>query len=61
MRNMDVRINDTIVCYDKSDMLCAPRAFWMLKVFGASNVFILNGTFSKWKNENRPTESGENR
>jgi thiosulfate/3-mercaptopyruvate sulfurtransferase len=61
MKSLDVRITDTIVCYDKIGMLSAPRAFWMFKTFGATNVYILNGTFSKWKKENRPTESGDNR
>ena len=61
MKSLDVRITDTIVCYDKIGMLSAPRAHWMFKVFGAPNVYILNGTFSKWKAENRPTESGDNR
>jgi thiosulfate/3-mercaptopyruvate sulfurtransferase len=48
MKKLDVRKSDTIVVYDKSGMLSAPRAFWMLKSFGASDVRILNGTFSKW-------------
>jgi thiosulfate/3-mercaptopyruvate sulfurtransferase len=41
-------------------MLSAPRAFWMLKTFGAPNVFILNGTFSKWEAEKRPVDTGDN-
>jgi thiosulfate/3-mercaptopyruvate sulfurtransferase len=60
MQALNVRKNDTIVVYDKSGMLSSPRAFWMLKTFGASNVFILNGTFSKWLNEKKSTESGDN-
>lgn len=61
MKSLDVRITDTIVCYDKTGMLSSPRAHWMFKVFGAPNVHILNGTFKKWKEENRPTESGDNK
>jgi thiosulfate/3-mercaptopyruvate sulfurtransferase len=59
MKNIDVRVNDYIVCYDKCGMLSSPRAYWMFKIFGAKKVFILNGTFTKWKKENRPTESGD--
>jgi thiosulfate/3-mercaptopyruvate sulfurtransferase len=59
MMELDVRPNDLIVCYDKCGMLSAPRAQWMLKTFGAKNVFILNGTFSKWKEEGRPIVKGE--
>jgi thiosulfate/3-mercaptopyruvate sulfurtransferase len=59
MKNLNVRVKDYIICYDKSGMLSSPRAYWMFKVFGAPNVYILNGTFSKWKSENRPLESGD--
>jgi thiosulfate/3-mercaptopyruvate sulfurtransferase len=38
MRKLDVRKTDRIVCYDQSGMVSAPRAYWMLKVFGADNV-----------------------
>ena len=61
MKSLDVRVTDTIVCYDKVGMLSSPRAYWMFKTFGVPNVYILNGTFTKWKKENRPTESGDNR
>jgi len=43
MRRLDVRITDTIVCYDTSGMISAPRAFWMFKVFGAKNAHVLDG------------------
>ena len=29
-------------------MLSAPRAYWMFKVFGAPNAFLLDGTLQKW-------------
>ena len=59
MKMLDIRIKDTIVCYDKIGMISAPRAYYMFKTFGAQNVHILNGSFSKWKQESRPTESGD--
>jgi thiosulfate/3-mercaptopyruvate sulfurtransferase len=48
MKAMDVRITDTIVCYDSIGMMAAPRVSWMLRAFGAKKVFVLNGTFNKW-------------
>lgn len=60
MKDMDIRKSDHIICYDKSGMLSSPRVYWMFKVFGANNVYILNGTFEKWKAEKRKIESGEN-
>ena len=56
MRRLDVRITDTIVCYDTAGMISAPRAFWMFQVFGAKNAHVLNGPFQKWVEEERPTE-----
>ena len=41
MKAMDIRITDTIVCYDFLGMLAAPRVSWMLRAFGAKNVFVL--------------------
>lgn len=43
MKQWDIRINDQIVVFDKIGMMSAPRAYWMLKNFGARNVSILNG------------------
>jgi thiosulfate/3-mercaptopyruvate sulfurtransferase len=48
MKEMDVRIDDTIVCYDSLNMVVAPRVSWMMRVFGAKNVYVLDGTFLKW-------------
>jgi thiosulfate/3-mercaptopyruvate sulfurtransferase len=44
MKQLDVRKSDHIVVYDQAGMLSAPRAFWMLKTFGAPHVMLLNGT-----------------
>ena len=49
MKALDIRITDTIVCYDFLGMLAAPRVSWMLRTFGAKNVFVLNGSESHLK------------
>ncbi len=49
---------DTIVVYDGYGLLGAPRVWWTLRVFGARNVFILDGGLPQWKAEGRPLESG---
>jgi thiosulfate/3-mercaptopyruvate sulfurtransferase len=51
MRRCDVRKSDIVVVYDRVGMLSSPRAYWMLKLFGLTNVYILNGTFAKWETE----------
>lgn len=50
---------DTIVVYDGFGFFSAPRVWWTFRIFGAKNVFILDGGLPKWKQEGRPTEAGE--
>jgi len=53
---------DTIVVYDVFDgggVYSAPRVWWTFRIFGARNVFILDGGLAAWKAEGRPLEAGE--
>jgi thiosulfate/3-mercaptopyruvate sulfurtransferase len=50
--------DDTIVVYDGIGLGGAPRVWWTFRIFGAKNVYILDGGLPKWKAEGRPTESG---
>jgi thiosulfate/3-mercaptopyruvate sulfurtransferase len=50
--------DDTIVVYDGVGFGGAPRVWWTFCIFGAKNVYILDGGLPKWKAEGRPTESG---
>jgi thiosulfate/3-mercaptopyruvate sulfurtransferase len=50
---------DTIVVYDGTGLYSAPRVWWTFRIFGAKNVFILDGGFPAWKAEGRPLEAGE--
>lgn len=47
-----------IVVYDNSPLHSAARAWFMLKIFGARDVAILDGGLAKWRAEGRPVESG---
>jgi thiosulfate/3-mercaptopyruvate sulfurtransferase len=51
--------SDTIVVYDASGLYSAPRVWWTFRIFGARNVFILDGGLPQWKKEGRPTEAAE--
>jgi thiosulfate/3-mercaptopyruvate sulfurtransferase len=51
--------DDTIVVYDGAGLGGAPRVWWTFRIFGAKNVFILDGGFPAWKAEGRPVEAGE--
>jgi thiosulfate/3-mercaptopyruvate sulfurtransferase len=57
--NLGVTENDTIVVYDGSGFFSAPRVWWTFKIFGARNVFILDGGLPAWKQEGRPLDPGE--
>ena len=52
---------DTIVVYDGSGLYSAPRVWWTFRIFGAKNVFILDGGLPQWKADNRPVEAGESK
>jgi len=49
---------DTIVVYDGVGLGGAPRVWWTFRVFGANNVFILDGGLPKWRAEGRPLQAG---
>jgi len=51
--------DDTLVVYDGAGLGGAPRVWWTLRLFGAKNVFILDGGLPKWRAEDRPVEAGE--
>lgn len=58
MRRLGIGDGQTVVVYDSAGFYSAPRAWWMFKVMGVDQVFILNGGLPKWKAEGRPVEDG---
>ena len=50
---------DTIVVYDGLGLFSAPRVWWTFRIFGAKNVYILDGGLPAWLAEKRKTERGE--
>ncbi|MGV1830843.1 3-mercaptopyruvate sulfurtransferase [Agrobacterium vitis] len=47
---------DTIVVYDGPGVYSAPRVWWMLRVMGARDVFVLDGGLDGWKQQGLPLE-----
>lgn len=45
-----------IVAYDTAGLFSAARAWWMFRVMGHEDVFVLDGGFPKWRAEGRPVE-----
>ncbi|KAL2368599.1 hypothetical protein RJ035_007503 [Blastomyces gilchristii] len=60
MQSLGIRRDDQLVVYDSEQvgLFSAPRVGWTLRVFGHSNVHILNN-FKMWVQEGYPTESGD--
>ncbi|MBS1822672.1 MAG: 3-mercaptopyruvate sulfurtransferase [Acidobacteria bacterium] len=49
----------TIVVYEQEGVFSAPRARWMLKAYGAKDVFLLDGGLKAWAEAGQPVEQGE--
>ena len=57
--SLGISDKDTIVVYDGVGLNSAPRVWWTFRIFGAKNVFILDGGMPAWKAESRKIEAGE--
>lgn len=53
LSSFGINQNSTIVVYDEK-LYSSPRAFVQLKYMGYKNVYILNGGFKAWKDNNLP-------
>lgn len=59
MGDAGIRPGDTIIVYESGPMFSAPRLWWMLKVFGARRVRVLNGGLAAWRAAGGEVEGGE--
>ena len=50
--------HDTIIAYDGHGMFSSPRVWFTFRLFGADNVFVLEGGLPKWKAQGRALERG---
>ena len=53
VRKLGIGDGHRVVIYDGLGMRSAARLWWMFKVFGYSDVVVLDGGFPKWVKENR--------
>ena len=58
MGALGVREDMEIVVYDAVGLFSAARAWWMLSIFGAQRVHVLDGGLPAWLAEGLPVESG---
>jgi thiosulfate/3-mercaptopyruvate sulfurtransferase len=59
MQSLGLGDGSRVVVYDDSPFKSSTRAWWMLTLFGAHDVAILDGGIAKWKAEGRPLETGK--
>ena len=59
MQSLGLGDGSRIVLYDDSPIKSATRAWFMLSLFGAYDVAILDGGLAKWKAEGRPLVQGK--
>ena len=48
-----------LVIYDRNTNMWAARLWWMLRAFGFENAVVLDGGYTKWVSENKPTDNSE--
>lgn len=52
--------NDSrLVFYDQRGVFSAPRAWWLMGLFGHDQAAVLDGGLPKWRAEGRATEAGD--
>ncbi len=59
MQTLGLGDGSRIVLYDDSPWHTSARAWWLLTLFGAHDVAILDGGIAKWRAEGRPLEMGK--
>ncbi len=59
MRELGVRQDKHLVIYDEGNLFSAPRAWWMLRTFGAEKVSILAGGLAGWQRDEWLLREGE--
>ena len=58
MGALGVSNDSAVVVYSGGSPNWAPRLWWMLRAFGHDRAAVLDGGWSKWKAERRPTAAG---
>ncbi len=54
VRRLGLGDGNRIVVYDQRGIMSAPRVWWSFKIFGHSDVAVLDGGLPKWRHEGRP-------
>ncbi len=58
LRELGLKQRSSVVIYDSMGMFSAPRAWWMLRAMGFTQVALLDGGLPAWKSAGYPLISG---
>jgi len=58
MQALGLDSGQPVVVYEQEGVFSAPRAWWMLRVFGVREVYVLDGGLRAWKAADLPVGSG---
>ncbi len=53
MKKLGVGKDTHIIIYARENIVFATRFYWTLKYWKIPNIYLMDGTIAKWKNENR--------
>ncbi|MEM9012975.1 MAG: 3-mercaptopyruvate sulfurtransferase [Pseudomonadota bacterium] len=56
MRRMGIGDGHRVVVYDGAGLFSAARVWWMFRLFGKTDVAVLDGGLPKWRAEGRPLD-----
>lgn len=61
MKHFNIKKSDVVICYDREGIYTSARLWFIFKLFGIKNVYVLNGGFEKWKKEKFAVEKIKNK
>lgn len=61
LSHVGIYIDRPVVIYAQNGFVGAARAWWMFRVYGKNDVFVLNGGLDAWKREGFPIIKGQMR
>ncbi|HVL21102.1 MAG TPA: 3-mercaptopyruvate sulfurtransferase [Amaricoccus sp.] len=58
VRGLGIGDGHRVIVYDSTGLFSAPRVWWLFRLFGKTDVAVLDGGLPKWRAEGRPVEAG---
>jgi thiosulfate/3-mercaptopyruvate sulfurtransferase len=56
-QSLGINTDSVIVIYDNQGVYAAPRAWWMFRIMGHEQVYVLDGGLPEWQRQGHATQS----